>query len=325
VYVGTSGGGVQVTADDGATWSDISGAAHGLPIRYVTDLIVHRSNASIAYVTLSGFQSGHVYRTTNRGQTWTNISGNLPDMPVNAIVLLPDGDLVVGTDLGVYRSSNGGGGWSLLSTGMPNVAVIDLMYHKSSSTLVAATHGRGMFGSVLTVNAPVADIAVRVNPFAAVPGAPIRVQPVVALVTAGGDVATAASPVTISIASGSGTLSGTTTVNAVNGVATFTDVRVDGSGTHTFRFTSGTLPTVTSAPFDVGYLRGDVTDDGIVNALDAQMVLSAVVKKTLPVAYRPTPNGDADCDSVLRARDASIILSKLVGRNVSSFCVGLYR
>jgi probable HAF family extracellular repeat protein len=51
---------------------------------------------------------------------------------------------------------------------------------------------------------------------------------------------------------GGGTLSGTTTVVAVFGVATFSDLSIDEAGTgYTLRTTSLKLPAVTSAPFDI--------------------------------------------------------------------------
>ena len=50
---------------------------------------------------------------------------------------------------------------------------------------------------------------------------------------------------------GAGTLFGTTTVNAVAGVATFTDLVIDTAGTYTLFATSGRLAPATSAPFEI--------------------------------------------------------------------------
>src|SRR5439155_853909 len=99
-----------------------------------------------AYVTVSGFGSGHVFRTVNRGGSWQDISSNLIDVPVNAILRLPGSDeLYVGTDLGVFQSGDDGLTWAPSATGMPNVAVLDLAFQNVTQTIVAATHGRGMF------------------------------------------------------------------------------------------------------------------------------------------------------------------------------------
>ena len=59
------------------------------------------------------------------------------------------------------------------------------------------------------------------------------------------------SSVTLSIASGSGTLGGTLTVSAVNGVATFSDVTLSAAGNYTLNAVDGSLARATSASFAV--------------------------------------------------------------------------
>jgi hypothetical protein len=104
------------------------------------------------YVTESGFARnwipsagfGHVFESTDGGATFSDISGNLPDAPVSSAIL--DGsNLIVGTDTGVFEQA-GGGTWAPLGTGMPTVVISDLtMVPGTSNTLVAATHGRGVW------------------------------------------------------------------------------------------------------------------------------------------------------------------------------------
>jgi alpha-tubulin suppressor-like RCC1 family protein len=69
----------------------------------------------------------------------------------------------------------------------------------------------------------------------------------------GGTVTTATDAVTLALGTnpGGGTLSGTTTVNAVAGIATFATLSIDRPGTYTFVATSGTLSGATSTPFAV--------------------------------------------------------------------------
>lgn len=71
-----------------------------------------------------------------------------------------------------------------------------------------------------------------------------------------------------------------------------------------------------------GVLRGDIDVSGAVAALDAQLILQAVVGLALPAGARALPNGDADCSGVLQARDAQIVLNLVVGNNVAQFCAG---
>jgi hypothetical protein len=79
-------------------------------------------------------------------------------------------------------------------------------------------------------------------------------QPAVAVQTASGGIATnAANAVTASL-TGPGSLGGTTTVSAVNGVATFTNLRVSGSGSFTLTFAASGLTPATSAAFTIAPL-----------------------------------------------------------------------
>ena len=319
IYVGTSDGNVQVTTNGGTNWSS---RIVGLPTRYITDMVVHRSNADVAYVTVSGFGTGHVWKTSNAGVNWQNISSNLPDLPVNGMTLLPDGSLHIGTDLGVYRTTNDGASWEPFGRGLPNVAVFDIAYHRATSTLAAATHGRSIFATTVTAPVVATALAVVTNPLAAGSGMTFLRQPVVQVVGVAGDSTDGSNAITVSVASGTGTLSGTLTVSAVAGAARFTNLALTGTGAVQLRFTSPGLAPVTTASFQIAPVVGDVTLDGVVNAADAGAVLSYSVQLPVPGGYRLTPNGDANCDGRINAFDAAIILAYVAGRDVSRFCVG---
>jgi hypothetical protein len=149
IYVGASDGSLQVTQNGGTTWTASNA---GLPNRTVKWIAVDPTNPAIAFVVFSGFGTGHVFKTTNSGTTWVNISSDLPDVPVNSIVLdpaAPTTKIYVGTDLGIMGTTNGGTSWTPFNNGMPNVPVFDLVFNQTTNTLVAATHGRGMFKATL--------------------------------------------------------------------------------------------------------------------------------------------------------------------------------
>jgi uncharacterized protein (TIGR03437 family) len=155
VWVGTGDGLVRFTTNAGAlagaTFTNVT--APPLPNRYVTDISLDPNDQRRAGVVYSGFNAntpatpGHVFLTTDQGATWSNISGNLPDIPVTSIVIDPLllNTYYVGTDLGVFQTTDGGGTWIRLSDGMPGVAVFMLRYHATTRSLVAATHGRGVY------------------------------------------------------------------------------------------------------------------------------------------------------------------------------------
>ncbi len=156
VVYAASWGQVHVTRDGGDTWR--TGV---LPNRYVSDLAVHPFRAGRAWATVSGFGSGHVFATDDFGETWQDVTGNLPDHPVNAVLLDPgnDGQLFIGTDLGVFASATPGR-WERFGGGLPMVAVFDLVVEPHARMMVAATHGRGAFS--VPASAPLA-LQVRVQ------------------------------------------------------------------------------------------------------------------------------------------------------------------
>ncbi len=147
-YAGTTDGKVWRSQNAGGSWTDISA---GLPVRWVTRVTADPANASVVYVTLSGFSldeyAAHVFRSTNAGDTWTPIGGNLPDIPANDILVDPNDPnrLFLATDIGVYTTRDLGGTWYPLGLGLPIVPVFDLTLHNASRTLVAATHGHSQW------------------------------------------------------------------------------------------------------------------------------------------------------------------------------------
>ncbi len=245
LYAGTTAGEVQVTSTGGVGWTF---SITGLPTRVITDFAVLGGRSDIAYLTVSGFGTGHVFKTVNRGVSWTNVSGNLPNVPANAIVTVPGGELFVGTDLGVYRSGDDGATWSVASSGLPNVAVFDLAYSIATQTLVAATHGR----SVWTASVPASFVATQLTveggtssittSTVIAPQFTVSVREVTGVTVPG-----ASNLVTAQITAGGGTLNGTTSVAAVNGVATFANLSITGAGVQTLTFTTPGLSAATTS------------------------------------------------------------------------------
>jgi photosystem II stability/assembly factor-like uncharacterized protein len=157
IYVGTGtstqGAAKLWVTTDASIFTDRTA---GLPNRTITSIAVHPTDPNTAYVTVSGFNTGHVWKTINAGQNWVDVSGTLPNVPVNSIVVDPsDGqNLYVGTDVGVFKSINGAGSWSALNAGLPNVVVMDLVLNRAGTHLFAFTHGRGAFVASRTPAAP---------------------------------------------------------------------------------------------------------------------------------------------------------------------------
>jgi len=159
IYVGNELGTVAITADGGASWTT-QNLGRGY---FLTDIAVDATDPQRAYVTFSGFtfdQGRHVFRTVDRGVSWQDISSTLVDIPVNAILRLPgSGELYIGTDLGVFNSTDDGATWAPSTTGLPNVAVLDLVFQSATQTIVAATHGRGMFARAVQTGVLHGDVS----------------------------------------------------------------------------------------------------------------------------------------------------------------------
>ncbi|MFN2533424.1 MAG: hypothetical protein ABR555_19235 [Pyrinomonadaceae bacterium] len=95
-------------------------------------------------------------------------------------------------------------------------------------------------------------LAIVTQPSAALIGTTLDPSPSVEVMDADGNrVGSSSTSVTVSLTGPSGSLSGTKTIQAVNGVATFTDLRVSTPGTYQLTFSAAGLTTVTSASFTV--------------------------------------------------------------------------
>ncbi len=95
------------------------------------------------------------------------------------------------------------------------------------------------------------QLAVTTQPAGAVSGVVFSTQPVVEIRDASGNRTNSNAAVTVAIESGTGTLVGTVTVNAVDGVVTFNNLQINGSGDFKLEFTSGSLTPVSPAPITV--------------------------------------------------------------------------
>jgi hypothetical protein len=110
----------------------------------------------------------------------------------------------------------------------------------------------GVTSANFTVAGQATRLVITTQPTGAQTGTQLLTQPVVEVRDANNALVSASSaPVTVAIASGSGSLSGTVTVNAVNGVASFNNLVITGTGDHTLQFTSTGLTSATSSTINI--------------------------------------------------------------------------
>ncbi|HRN53968.1 MAG TPA: hypothetical protein PK788_10755, partial [Gemmatimonadaceae bacterium] len=117
-----------------------------------------------------------------------------------------------------------------------------------TNTLTATVEGTPITAVVTaTATAPATQLALTADNSAATSGVVFPTAFTVAVRNAfDGTVTTSTAAVTATLSSGTGTLVGTTTVNAVNGLATFPNLRINGAGAHQITFTSPGLTSVMS-------------------------------------------------------------------------------
>lgn len=169
VYFGSSNGRVvkATNAHTAApTVTNISGAS--MPASTVSSVNVG-TNDNFLIATFSNFGAAHVWMSSTGGGAagWTNISGNLPDIPVRWAMFYPENNdrAIIATDMGVFETDDINGAstvWVQNST-FPTVRTEMLQYRLKDNTVIAATHGRGLWTASLAPAAPYVRFASTYN------------------------------------------------------------------------------------------------------------------------------------------------------------------
>ena len=154
IYAGYDDGTVQMSSDGGSTWTTIDNATGD-----VTHLTVSATDPYTVYMSttsgaFNGFPEGASAPAVSVGTslatspTWTDVSGNLPtNIPTTSVIADGSSGLIVADDAGVFWAPSLNGSsttWRRLGGGLPNVQVVDITL-TSNGTLIAETHGRGVW------------------------------------------------------------------------------------------------------------------------------------------------------------------------------------
>ncbi|MGZ5286075.1 MAG: hypothetical protein ACXWB9_02775, partial [Flavisolibacter sp.] len=127
---------------------------------YISAIDIEPGNADHIVLSVSNYGVASVYESVNGGSSWTALDNNgvnLPDMPVRWVMFAPGGQIMLATELGVWTATTTSGlstTWTQ-SPGLPNVRVDMMSYRTSDQTILAATHGRGLFTTVPAAALPV--------------------------------------------------------------------------------------------------------------------------------------------------------------------------
>lgn len=144
IVVGHNDGSIYLSTDGGSSWSQIDDGSNSG--KYVLALHIDKDDHQTIYAGWGGFSSGNLMKTTDSGSSWSDISSGLPQAPMRSIVRHPNAAdwLYVGTEVGIFTSEDGGSNWYTDNDGPANVSVDQLFWY-DDTTLIAATHGRGLF------------------------------------------------------------------------------------------------------------------------------------------------------------------------------------
>ncbi|MGA9421324.1 MAG: hypothetical protein WBW61_03115, partial [Rhodanobacteraceae bacterium] len=157
IWVGTDDGNVQITRNDGKSWTNVVGNVKGLPKGlWVSWVQASNFDAATAYIAFDRHSFGdmgpYIYKTTNYGQSWTAIVTPKDNKGLRGYVHVIKEDVVeprllfAGTEFGLWISIDGGANWAQFKGGdFPAVAVRDLAIQQRDADLVLATHGRGIW------------------------------------------------------------------------------------------------------------------------------------------------------------------------------------
>jgi hypothetical protein len=175
IFTTSNDGEVARTNDNGGPngtgWKDITGnlpttatttnpaATNAKPL--FTSVTFNPTNAREAWVTVGALGNARpvgIWHTTNAGAatgtTWKDLAEgtDLPNAPVLSVVQSPTNadTIYIGTYYGVWQCTTCGGtapapSWERLGTNLPNAEVDQLTLTSDQKTLVAWTHGRGVW------------------------------------------------------------------------------------------------------------------------------------------------------------------------------------
>ena len=162
LYAGTDDGNIQVSKDNGFTWTLINNKptkATDAPLAaglWVSRIVASRFKEPRVYATLNGYRfddfAPYLYVSEDHGATWTQLGRDLPAEPINVVREDPKNEniIYVGTDGGLYVSFDRGQNFMLWNGGLPkSVPVHDIAIQERENEIVLGTHGRSIYISKL--------------------------------------------------------------------------------------------------------------------------------------------------------------------------------
>ena len=151
IWVGTDDGNVQLTRNDGESWTNFADDLDGpAPATWVPHIEASHHDGGTAYVVMEDHRRGGwepwLFRTDDYGDSWENIGEG-----IDGYVLTVEEDpvepnlLFAGSELGLWVSVDRGESWFKWTHGFPTVPVRSLVVHPRDHDLAIGTFGRAIY------------------------------------------------------------------------------------------------------------------------------------------------------------------------------------
>ena len=162
IFLGTESGRLFKVTNAASTpaYTEITGS--NFPVGNIASINLGNSEDTLL-VTFSNYGVPSVFTSFDGGQTWINCEGNLPDMPIRWAIFHPQNymQVMLATETGTWTTNDITATpvfWTPNVTGMANVRVDQLNIRTSDNTVIAASHGRGLFTAKWDIEVGVADL-----------------------------------------------------------------------------------------------------------------------------------------------------------------------
>ena len=155
LWTGSNDGQIQVTQDEGKTWTNVTANIKGIaPWGTIRSIDPSNFDAGTVYISISYQQLGdfkpYIFKTSNYGKTWKAIGAGIPASNSSFVHSIKEdpsqkGLLYAGTDNGLYISPDDGASWVQLKNNLPPAPIYYIAIQKNFRDLVLATYGRGFY------------------------------------------------------------------------------------------------------------------------------------------------------------------------------------
>lgn len=149
-------GELWLTQDGGNTWQK---STNGLPLDSMNIISIDfdsKEKQKIYAAVYTWYSNINTYVSTDGGNTWNDISKTLPPgVLARTIAHQPqsyENTLYLGTNQGVYFTNDSLSEWLPFSDNLPNAIINDLIIHRLTGEIYAATYGRGIWKTNLLPN-----------------------------------------------------------------------------------------------------------------------------------------------------------------------------